>query len=354
MTELFKSHLYQMDAYVPPLEGRSASQHLLLDFNERTLPVGEHICQALCDYIRSGSLQKYPAYGDIAERLARYLGTETDNVMITNGSDQGIDLVARAACQPGQDAIIPAPSFAIYRQSAVVENANILEPDYNRDRGFPLEEVLAAITPQTRFIVLPNPNNPSGTAIEREAIEQVLQAAPEAAVLVDECYYEYSGRTVVDLIPQYPNLIVARTFSKTWGLPSLRFGLLVSQPRNIRQLLKIRGPYDINQLAVVAAEAALEAPDYTYDYVREVMQESRPMLEAWLAEQGFDYWPSAANFLWIFPPRAGELADFLRARDILVRPKADRQGNPGVRVNLGTLDQTRRLIAALDAFYGRT
>ncbi len=351
MKQFFRNNLYGMKPYQPPLEGRSAQRHLLLDFNERTLPVSEHICRALCDYIQSGSLQKYPAYGDIADRLAAYLGVSPEQVMITNGSDQGIDLVIRAVAVPGWKAVIPAPSFAIYRQLAEVENARILEPQYNRQTGFPLQAVLAAVDVDTRLIVVPNPNNPSGTGVAPADIETLLRAAPDTLVLVDECYFEYSGLSVVDRVERYPNLVVARTFSKTWGLPSLRFGMLVSQAENISQLLKIRGPYDINQLAVVAAEAALEQPEYTRDYVSEVMQESRPLFESWLRQHKVDYWPSAANFLWTFPERAKELATYLQEQNILVRPKADSSGRMGLRINLGTLQQTQRLILALDQFY---
>lgn len=351
MKKLFKPNLYAMRAYQPPLEGRSASQHLLLDFNERTIPVSEAICKALCDYINSGALQKYPAYGDITTKLADYLGTKAENLMITNGSDQGIDLVVRAVAQPGWRAIIPAPSFAIYRQCAEVENAEIVEPDYDIEGGFPLNAVLAAVNDDTRLIVVPNPNNPTGTGISTAQIEEILTSAPEAVVLIDECYFEYSGVTMVDMVDRYPNLVIARTFSKTWGLPSLRIGTLVSQPENIEQLLKIRGPYDVNQLAIVAVEAALENPDYTRDYVAEVMNESRPLLERWLDAHGVEYWPSEANFLWTFPDRAKELDSFLQQRNILVRPKADASGRLGLRINLGTVEQTKKLLTALDNFY---
>lgn len=349
--KLFKPNLYAMRAYQPPLEGRSASRHLLLDFNERTIPVGDAICQALCEYINSGALQKYPAYGDIVERLADYLNTKPESVMVTNGSDQGIDLVARAVAQPGWQAIIPAPSFAIYKQCAEVENAEIVEPEYDLNIGFPLQDVIAAITENTRLIVVPNPNNPTGTGVAKEDIEQILKAAPQAVVLIDECYFEYAGITMVGEIGRYPNLVVARTFSKTWGLPSLRMGMLVSQADNIEQLLKIRGPYDVNQLAVVAVEAALANPDYTRDYVSEVMRQSRPKFEAWLQSKNIEYWPSTANFLWTFPDRAEALASYLQQQNILVRPKSDASGRLGLRINLGTVQQTDRLIAALDSFY---
>jgi len=351
MSKLFKPNLYAMRAYQPPLEGRSASRHLLLDFNERTIPVSEAICEALCDYINSGALQKYPSYGDTVKRLAEYLQTEPEQVMVTNGSDQGIDLVVRAVAQPGWRAIIPTPSFAIYRQCAEVENAEIIEPTYDMEKGFPVSDVLDAVNQQTRLIVIPNPNNPTGTGVSTDQIETILKAAPQAAVLIDECYFEYSGITAIGMVERYPNLIVARTFSKTWGLPSLRIGMLISQPDNINQLLKIRGPYDVNQLAVVAVEAALKNPGYTSDYVSEVMNKSRPMLENWLRDHEVEYWPSAANFLWAFPDSAQELDDFLKQRNILVRPKNDAQGRLGLRINLGTVEQTEVLLAALDSFY---
>lgn len=348
---LFQPHLYRMSAYQPPLEGRSVKQHLLLDFNERTLPVDPAIEKALIKYIRSGSLQKYPAYGDIAARIAKYAAVPETNLMITNGSDQGIDLVVRAVCNEGAEAIIPAPSFAIYRQFAEVENATILEPLYTLEGGYPTSDVISLTSSKTRLIVICNPNNPSGTAVSREDIERVLQAAPDAAVLVDECYYEYFGESVVDLCDSYPNLVVARTFSKTWGLSSLRLGFLITNKENIDQLLKIRGPYDINQLAVVAVEAALENPSYTKQYVQEVMKKSKPALEKWCKGRKIEYWPSVANFLWTFPPRAKELADFLQSKNILVRPKKDALGRLGLRINLGSIEQTEILINALNEFY---
>lgn len=348
---IFKKHLYDMATYTPPLEGRSVEKHLLLDFNERTLPISDSVVKALCDYIQSGQLQRYPAYGDITQRLADYTGMQPEQVMICNGSDQGIDLVIRSALNAGDQAIIPGPSFAMYTQCAQVENAEIIEPQYDRQKGYPTGEVLAAIASNTGLIVISLPNNPCGTDIARDDIETILSAAPNSVVLVDECYYEYSGQTVIDLVDQYPNLVVTRTFSKTWGLPSLRFGFVISQADNINQLLKVRGPYDINQLAVVAAGAALAEPDYTKEYVREVMDESKPMLEAWLENRGIDFWPSCANYVWAFPPRPQQLADFLQREGILVRPKKDSKGQLGLRITLGNVEQTQRLIQTLDAFF---
>ena len=347
---LFKPHLYEMGAYQPPLEGRSVSQHLLLDFNERTLPVSDRVTKALSDFIYSGQIQKYPSYGDIVERMIAYVGVETGQLMITNGSDQGIDLAVRACLNPGDEAIIPGPTFAMYEQCARIENARVISPQYTCAGGYPVDEVLAALTPHTRLVIVPLPNNPTGTGIEQSQLVRILDAAASAVVLVDECYFEYSGLSAVDLVDDYPNLVITRTFSKTWGLPSLRFGFVISQSANIDQLLKIRGPYDINQLAVVAAGAALDDPGYTNSYVNDVMLVSKPRLEGWLRQEDIGFWPSCANFIWMFPLRSAQLQERLQSAGILVRPKSDAMGNIGLRVTLGTPAQTERLIREMQAF----
>ncbi len=345
---IFKAHITAMSAYKPPLDGRDAQRHLLLDFNERTLPVSQPVQHALIDYIQSGRLQMYPAYGDIVDKIAAYAGVKPEQAMITNGSDQGIELIIRSACREGDEAIIPGKGFAFYSQCARVENLTILEPQYQFETGFPFEAVLAAISPRTRVICLASPNNPSGTPISREQIIAIAQAAPHSAILVDECYYEYVQQTVADLVDELPNLVVTRTFSKTWGIPSLRLGYILSNAANIKALLNVRGPYDVNQLAVVAIRAALEQPEFVHTYVQEVMTQSKPLLEQYLNGKGIRFWPSVSNYLWTFPAQPQAVADALQAAGILVRPNADPQGNLGLRMTLGTLEQTQRLISELD------
>ena len=346
---IFKSHIVQMGAYKPPLEGRDNHQHLLLDFNERTLPVAPAVKQALIDYINDDQLQVYPSYGDITRKIANYCGTKSGQVMITNGSDQGIDLIIRSACREGDEAIIPGPTFAMYHQCANVENLNIIAPSYTRKNGFPKQEVLDAISDKTRLIVLANPNNPCGTPVAREDILEITKAAPKAAILVDECYFEYTRQTVCDVVDEYPNLLVTRTFSKTWGLPSIRLGYVISKEENINTLLNVRGPYDVNQLAVVAIDAALSHPEYTEEYVKEVVEVSKPIFEAFLDKNNIEYWPSVANYIWVFPDDPDQLLNTLKSQEILVRPKADISGRVGLRVTLGNQSQTLKLIQAFSA-----
>lgn len=349
---IFKAHIEAMEAYLPPLEGRNPKDFTLLDFNERTIPVSEPIKQALIDYIQSDELQQYPHYGDINQRIAKYCQVASDQVMITNGSDQGIDLIIRAACSVGEEIIIPQPSFAMYEQVAKVESLNVVRPQYRAGTGYPLAEVLAQIGEKTKAIVISNPNNPCGTLVATEDIMAIAKAAPQAVVLVDECYFEYSRTTFAPYLAEYPNVVITRTFSKTWGLPSLRFGYVLSAAANIQALLNVRGPYDINQMAVVAAAAALDNPQYTERYVDEVMQRAKPLLEQCLTQLGIMYWPSAANYLWMFPPQAEILAETLRQAGILIRPKKDADGRLGLRITVGTVQQTESLIAVLKSSLG--
>ncbi len=344
---IFKEHIDRIGAYKPPLDGRDPHRYTLLDFNERTLPLSPVVQDALIEYIRAGRMQMYPAYGDVVSVIADYCKVRPEHLMITNGSDQGIDLIIRSACREGDEAIIPHPSFAMYTQCAKIENLVIREPRFHRERGFPVAEVLAAISARTRVICIANPNNPSGTVVSREDIIRIAQAAPHACILVDECYYEYVGETVSDLVDALPNLVITRTFSKTWGMPSLRLGYIISCPDNISALLNVRGPYDINQLAIVAIRAALQHPEYTHSYVKEVMQVSKPRVESFLRARNVDYWPSGANFLWTFPPEPEKVNATLIDHAFLVRPKADADGRLGLRITLGTAEQTDRLLVAL-------
>mmetsp|Transcript_35798 Transcript_35798/g.94863 ORF Transcript_35798/g.94863 Transcript_35798/m.94863 type:complete len:370 (-) Transcript_35798:95-1204(-) len=347
---VIKAHILRLTPYLPPLEGRNPDKFTLLDFNERTLPPPAAVTQALKDFIDRGGLQRYPAYGSLQAQIAEYSGVPLEECMFTNGSDQGIDLVVRCCCEKGTEVIIPSPTFAMYEQAAESEGVTIVRPHFTLEKGFPLEAVLAAVTPKTSMIVLSNPNNPTGTIIPRAAIMEIAQKCPKIAILVDECYYEFmdAKETVKDEVAAHPNLFVTRTFSKTWGLPSLRLGYLISAAENIRALCCVRGPYDVNQLAAVAVEAALANRQYVWDYVEEINKRSKPKFEDFLRSRDITFWPSHANFIFCYFKDPAQLEVGIRGHGILVRPKKDADGATGLRVTIGTLEQTERLIKVLE------
>ena len=345
---MIRKTVLEMSVYKPPLEGRSAENYLLLDFNERTVPVSHSVKQALIDYINTDRLQQYPEYGNVAEEVAAYAGVRPENLMLTNGSDQGIDIIYRLVAEPEDEAIVPAPTFPMLSHSARLCGMKVLEPVYTMETGYPLQEVLRLISPKTKVIVVCNPNSPTGTLLQPENVAKIAAAAPHAAILVDECYYEYSRTTVKDRITELPNLFITRTFSKTFGIPSLRLGYLMSSAENINNLLKVRGPYDINRMAIIAISAALKNPRYMEDYVNEVVRESMPALLEFLARKGIRYWPTVSNFVLFYPPDDAALTRGLQERKILVRPRSGPGIEGTVRINVGTLAQTEELIAALE------
>jgi histidinol-phosphate aminotransferase len=343
-----RESIKRLTPYKPPLEGREGSDYLLLDFNERTTPPSPAVEAALLSYIKCGGLQRYPEYGDVLTPLAQYTGVRTSELMITNGSDQAIDLIYRLVAEPGLEAIVPAPTFPMLDHSAEVSGMTVIRPVYTKDFSYPVDDVLKQISKKTRIIVVCSPNNPTGTLVPKDQILTIAKEAPHAALLVDECYFEYSQSTVADSINNFSNLFITRTFSKTWGIPSLRFGYIITNSHNIEQLSKIRGPYDVNRLAVVAAQAALTDLEHVRDYVQEVIQISRPKLEAYLDSKQIAYWPSAANFLLCHFPDAKNVLEQLRLDGILVRPRSGPGIEGTLRITVGTAKQTQRLINSLD------
>lgn len=347
---VIKAHIKKLKPYVPPLEGRNPDKYTLLDFNERTVPVPDHIKDALKKFIDTGGLQKYPAYGPLQAVIASYAGVPLEQCMFTNGSDQGIDLVVRCCCEKGTEVIIPSPTFAMYEQAAEAEGLIIRRPHFTKDKGFPLEEVLAAVNQNTSLIVLSNPNNPTGTEIPRSAILEIATKCPKVAILVDECYFEFmdAASTVVNEVGACPNMFVCRTFSKTWGIPSLRLGYLISHVANIEALTCVRGPYDINALAGVATEAALKDSQYMTDYVKEINEQTKPQFEQYLTKKGISFWPTSANFIFCYFEDPKRLEAELRQRGILVRPKKDANDTLGLRITFGTVQQMQAVMKALD------
>jgi len=336
----------RMAPYSPPSSGRAGK--LRLDFNENTVGASPRVVQYLREQISAGALSIYPEYEETRPAIARYFGVAVDEFTLTNGTDEAIQVLINTYVDDGQEALILHPSYAMYRFYAELAGAAVRAIPYREpDLAFPFEELLAAISPSTRAILISNPNNPTGTAMPAESIETIAAAAPGAALLIDEAYFEFCGVTALPLVARYPNLFVSRTFSKVYGMAAMRAGCLFSQAANVAYLRKAQSPYSVNMLAAAAIRAAIEDRDYIDAYVREVI-EAREEIYRGLTRLGVPFFPSQANFvLFRAGPHSIEIRDRLRAAGILVRDRS--YEIPGcIRVTAGTLEQARRFLAELE------
>ncbi|MEZ5402711.1 MAG: histidinol-phosphate transaminase [Bryobacteraceae bacterium] len=337
----------RMAPYSPPSSGRAGK--LRLDFNENTVGASPRVIEALRRYLDAGALTVYPEYEEIKPALARFFGVAPEEFILTNGTDEAIQVLVNTYVDDGDDVIVLHPSYAMYRFYSEVAGAAIRELSYREpDLAFPLEELEAAIHTKTRAVLISNPNNPTGTGIGLEAVERILRAAPHAAVLIDEAYFEFSGVTALGLIARYPNLFVSRTFSKVYGMAAMRVGCLFSQAANVAYLHKAQSPYSVNMLAAVAARAAAEDADYVRGYVAEALA-AREAIYAGLDGLGIRHYRSQANFvLFHVGPRSIEIRDKLRGRGVLVRDRSYEIAGC-VRVTCGTREQAARFLGELEA-----
>jgi histidinol-phosphate aminotransferase len=336
----------RMAPYSPPSAGRAGK--LRLDFNENTLGASPRVVAAITKYLSGDALTVYPEYQQTKPALAAFFGVSPDEFILTNGTDEAIQVLVNTYVDDDGGVIILHPSYAMYKFYSEVAGAKVRELSYrDGNLAFPMEELLAAVTPSTRVIFISNPNNPTGTAIALPEIERILAAAPNAAVLVDEAYYEFSGITALGLISRYPNLFVSRTFSKVFGMAALRVGCLFSQSANVAFLHKAQSPYSVNMLAAVAARAAVEDPEYVQSYVAEVLA-AKEICYRGLQRLGISYFQSQANFvLFKAGSRSIELRDKLRERGVLVRDRSYEIAGC-VRVTIGTKAQVERFLNELE------
>jgi histidinol-phosphate aminotransferase len=338
-----------MAPYSPPTAGRAGK--LRLDFNENTIGCSPRVIEFLRRQLSADGLAVYPEYGEARQDLSAFFGVRPEELLLTNGTDEAIQVVINTYVDDGEEVLLLKPSYAMYRFYAEVAAARIRELPYRPENlEFPLEELLDAIRPETRAVIVANPNNPTGTAVSLDGVEKILKKAPAAAVMIDEAYYEFSGITALGLLPRYPNLFVSRTFSKVYGMAAMRLGCVFSRADNIAYLHKAQSPYSVNALAALAAREAVRDRDYIARYVEEALA-ARDLLCGELERLGIQHYPSAANFVLArIGERAIEIRDRLREAGVLVRDRSYEL--PGcVRITVGSRQQVRRLVTLLEEIW---
>src|SRR5882672_6718281 len=327
---------------------------LRLHQNENTGGCSPRVIEALAR-LRPDQIGFYPPYAVATDAVARYLAVPAEQITLVNGLDEGIMALAVACLRasiggPQLEAIVPEPAFEIFRFDTAVAGGKLVQVMPHRDFSFPLDEVLAAITPNTRVVFVTNPNNPTGVGVPADAIKTIARRLPAGAVVfVDEAYAEFAGESFIPELGAFPNVIVGRTFSKAFGLAGLRIGCLVGAPATVDAIRQAVPVYSVNIAAVVAIQAALSDLDHLRDYLRQVT-ESKALLYAACDRLGLSYVKSKSNFVLV---RAGDRTDALVkgafAKGIYLRDRSTEPGCAGsLRIATGIVEHTRRAIAVIE------
>ena len=347
-----KDAIIRMAAYAPPLEGRA--RKLRLDFNENTTGCSPAVQRAIagCD---PAMMAVYPEYERLRKKAAERLDINEGMILLTNGADEGIKLVMDTFVEPGDDVVIPIPTFAMFGFYASLARAVVTEVPYDTDLSFPTQAVLQALRQGTRLLVLVDPNNPTGTSIPEDGMKRILDKAQENDILVviDEAYQEFSGRNRIPLLKGYDNIVILRTFSKGAGLAGLRLGMAIARPDIVGWMRKASSPYNVNAMTVQAGIAALEDTAWRESYAAEVRQ-NREVLTGTLQKLGLAVCPSEANFVLVdFGDRCEEICGELASRDILIRNRsADPSLEGFARVGVGSADVTAVFVNELRRIMG--
>lgn len=331
-----------------PAERFDRTRYIRLDKNEDVTGIPEEIFRIWAEQVKPVQLAAYPQLFRLYEKLGEYLSLPEDHILVTAGSDAAIKNVFEVFVSPSDTVIIPDPTYAMYEVYSDLFEASLVKIPYRKDLSFMVNEMIEAINDCTRLVVLANPNSPTGTIVERADILRILKKAKkhDCIVLIDEAYYPFYPKTVVDLVRKYDNLIVTRTFSKAFGLAALRLGYAVAQPTLIGNLTKFRPIYESNGIAADIGCIVLDHPHVIEKRVREILR-GRDYLIRETRHLGFWPYASHTNFVNIDVGKkhVGQLVTFFEKKGILIKAGAN---HPAllqcIRITAGPPDMMKQVV----------
>jgi histidinol-phosphate aminotransferase len=315
--------------------------------NECPLPPDDVVIEAALSAMREANFYPNSAW-ELRDALADFAGVEKGSIILGNGSTEILDVVTRTFITPGDEAVIPVPTYAFFETQVRLNGGVPVLVPTTADLGFDIPAIRAAVTPRTKLIFLCSPNNPIGRSwTEEEVVALVETGVP---TVIDQAYLECGyGRSFAPLIATYPNLIVTRTMSKAFGLAAVRVGYGLADPAVIDLLLRVRIPFSVSLVGARACLAAVRAPGYL-DRRRRYISDERDRLFAALSElPGVVPWPSETNFITIDVtatgrPSADYVAEAKAEHLLLRRVAAHRLEGQYVRVTIGTIEENDRFL----------
>lgn len=344
MATYFRKNIASMQGYKPGKQPQGGG-FIKLNTNENPFPPSPKVIEAIkaaaCDTLR---LYPDPMATAAREKAAEVFGVSPGMVLCANGSDELLTMVCRAFAGEGDLVVMPYPTYVLYETLAHIQDAQVVSLDFEEDYSLPADFARK----NARITFVPNPNSPSGTVVPRDALAALARKL-NGILVVDEAYVDFADSDCLDLVREHPNVIVLRSFSKSFSLAGMRVGLGFAREEIIEGLIKVKDSYNVNRLAIAAIVAGLGDIAYVRANAR-TLRENRAYLTRRLEELGAYVFPSQSNFVLarLAPPvSARRIFEELERRKILVRYFAQRRLEDCLRISVGTREEIDALMGAM-------
>lgn len=342
INSLLRPHLRQLQPYTSARDEYSGSEGVFLDANEN--PFGSSTSQ---DFNRYPD----PYQTALKQEIAKIKGANPTQIFLGNGSDEAIDLLFRAFCNPGQDnVILLPPTYGMYGVSAAINGVEVRNVPLTPEFQLQPKKILEAVNVHSKILFICSPNNPSGNVVNRKDMLFLLENFP-GIVVIDEAYIDFSeGPSLITILDQHPNLLVMQTLSKAWGLASLRLGMAFASPELIRVLNQIKPPYNISGLTQETVLSALQNKGKVDEFIQLILEE-REFLRKELEKLPYilRVHPSDANFLLVQFAQPNQVYEDLVKEKIIVRNRSSVLHCAGcLRITVGTRAESIALLQALE------
>ncbi|MEM6629490.1 MAG: histidinol-phosphate transaminase [Bacteroidota bacterium] len=342
LQSLVRPHILEMKPYASARSEYTGSKGIFLDANEN--PIGSATQTAYNRY--PDPLQKA-----LKEKVAQEKGVRPEQIFLGNGSDEAIDLLIRAFCEPGEDhLLLLPPTYGMYEVSANINKVAVQKVSLTSDFQLDVPAIQQALSPSTKLVFICSPNNPTGNLMEAADILTILDSHNEGLVIVDEAYIDFaSTKGFVPFLDAYPHLVVMQTFSKAWGLAGLRLGMAFANPFVINVLNRIKPPYNLNQVTQELGMQALEHAKAKDHMVGQLLGERERVLKALENIPGIhQVFPSDANFLLVKMENAQEVYNSLLEKLIILRNRSYVHLCEGsLRISIGTPEENEQMLRGL-------
>lgn len=346
----YRSELNEMPSY----DGVEKNYRIKVNANESTLNLPPLVEERVINRLALLAFNRYPneEYYSLVEQIAKNFSVEASQILLGGGSSEIIEKVFHAFGSAGHTVVYPQPSFSMYKIYAKAAESEGVPFDLDARFDLNVDAFIKKIHEvNASLAVVCNPNNPTGNALTPAQVEKIA-ASIDCAFLLDEAYVEFYGRSSVNLVAKYPNLIVARTFSKAYGMAGARVGYMIARPEVTRMINKTFMPYHMNVLTLAAADIVYQMRDEFVPRLQMIIAERKRLFERLKKLSGVEVFPSETNFILIRLARAEELKNFLEALDIGVRyfsPSTFGLKNC-LRISIGTRVENDEVFAAIENF----